>query len=209
MYKKARNDHQRSCFEWTAVRNMDNKNSTHKVENSTRSILVVKTVQGSLQRCHDDNDKVHTSWKQRTPRTTASNRSSTSSDATVGSVRFDTITIKEYKPTCGDNPAVSEGPPIQLDWENSEPYYRTVDEYEEERQEERRVPSQLRIPVYVRKEILVYFGHSQEEIKRCTKKAEVIRKRRRHTHAAYESCPQLEENLERITKVFSNLLRRK
>ena len=103
----------------------------------------------------------------------------------------------------------SEGPPIQLGWANSKAYHRTVDEFENERQAERRVPSQMRLPVYVRKELLVLFGHSREEIKQCTRNAVAIQKQRRQTIATYQTCPNLEENLERLTKAFSSLLRRK
>ena len=83
-------------------------------------------------------------------------------------VSFDQVQIRYYRQTLGDNPSVSHGPPIQLDWkfeEASEP--RRIDDYELDRPSCLRKPlRELNLNHYHRVNVLQHFcGHSKEELK--------------------------------------------
>jgi len=79
-------------------------------------------------------------------------------------VQFQNIEIREYYWCIGDNPACSEGPPIQLSWKYK-PRVRTytVDDYETRRRP-RRTADQLGIPEHTRIEMLLTAGYSIDEL---------------------------------------------
>lgn len=125
------------------------------------------------------------------------------------SIQFDRISIREYRVVCGDNPSVSTGPPVQLDWANIDHYNGSVDEFEDIRGGQRRVQTEMRLPETLRWQMLQHFGHSKEEIEECTKKASISKRQRFQTMATSEAFPALEENIERLTRMFSSPFRRK
>lgn len=134
-------------------------------------------------------------------------RSTNSLDLSVG---FDQIQIREYRVVCGDNPSVSTGPPVQLDWASVDLYSCAIEDFEHQREGNRRIQSQMRIPEYVRKKTLVTFGNSKEDIEDCTKQATITRKQRISTMASLEtSIPHIEENFERVTRALLKPFRRK
>jgi len=96
--------------------------------------------------------------------------STTSSDATPESspararVSFDTIAIREYDQTIGDNPSVSYGPPISLDWSYSSEINVDLEDYETDRPPRRSLRA-MRTNYYHRKHILSLYGHSEDELK--------------------------------------------
>jgi hypothetical protein len=49
------------------------------------------------------------------------------------SVAFSSVVIREYDQTIGDNPSVSYGPPISLDWEYTQLQTVTLEHYEAHR----------------------------------------------------------------------------
>ena len=86
-----------------------------------------------------------------------------------GSVGFKEIQIREYDQTLGDNPSVSYGPPISLDWEYTEKTPVDLDDFESHRGE-RRSLREMQMNYYHRKNTLMWkIGHSDEELKKATK----------------------------------------
>eukprot|EP00549_Striatella_unipunctata_P002620 CAMPEP_0118688690 /NCGR_PEP_ID=MMETSP0800-20121206/9062_1 /TAXON_ID=210618 ORGANISM="Striatella unipunctata, Strain CCMP2910" /NCGR_SAMPLE_ID=MMETSP0800 /ASSEMBLY_ACC=CAM_ASM_000638 /LENGTH=114 /DNA_ID=CAMNT_0006585981 /DNA_START=181 /DNA_END=525 /DNA_ORIENTATION=- len=72
----------------------------------------------------------------------------------------------------GDNPSVSYGPPVTLDWDYEELPWTSVDYYEETRAP-RRNNRQLLLNYYQRRNILMWCcGFSDSDIKRATKLVE-------------------------------------
>eukprot|EP00551_Chaetoceros_affinis_P014976 CAMPEP_0203695478 /NCGR_PEP_ID=MMETSP0091-20130426/6929_1 /ASSEMBLY_ACC=CAM_ASM_001089 /TAXON_ID=426623 /ORGANISM="Chaetoceros affinis, Strain CCMP159" /LENGTH=249 /DNA_ID=CAMNT_0050567041 /DNA_START=34 /DNA_END=783 /DNA_ORIENTATION=- len=124
------------------------------------------------------------------------------------SIKFGKISIREYGLVPGDNPSVSTGPPVQLDWGNIEHYDGSVDEFESIRDGQRRVQTQMRLPETIRIQLLQLFGHSRQEIDDCARQALIVRKQRFQTFATSEAFPHLEENIERLSRLFSTPFRR-
>ena len=103
------------------------------------------------------------------------------------SVRFSTLEIRTYPITLGDNPSVSSGPPLTLDWNYTTVHTVAVSAYETERPpSSRRRPSQMVMPTSLRIELLTEDAHVGirtiaevcREVERCK------RERRRTADAA-------------------------
>ena len=73
------------------------------------------------------------------PHATSPPSSSSSSNGTKRSISFTTLEISEYPVTVGDNPAVPNGVPLQLDWEHNSESTQVLDveQYEMYRPEQR------------------------------------------------------------------------
>lgn len=79
-------------------------------------------------------------------------------------VVFNEIHIRNYDQTVGDNPSVSYGPPIQLDWNYQEAEPISVDDYENNRGP-RRNTRQMLLNYYNRINLLTYrFGVTEQEL---------------------------------------------
>mmetsp|Transcript_26643 Transcript_26643/g.32848 ORF Transcript_26643/g.32848 Transcript_26643/m.32848 type:complete len:292 (-) Transcript_26643:286-1161(-) len=138
------------------------------------------------------------------------NSSSPSSTSNISDLRvlFDQVTIREYRVVPGDNPSVSIGPPLQLDWASIQNYHASVDEYEKLRNGERRVSTQMRIPETYRQRLLELHGSSQTDIAKSTKDAEIVKRQRIQTYAKPEIFSNLEENVERFSRALTKPFRR-
>lgn len=80
-------------------------------------------------------------------------------------VFFDEVEIREYKQILGDNPAVTEGVPLGLDWDYQTQYRINLEMYEFTRASVRRKSrKKLMISSKRRLRILVEAGYSLEEI---------------------------------------------
>ncbi|CAB9511621.1 expressed unknown protein [Seminavis robusta] len=87
------------------------------------------------------------------------------------SVSFLHVCVRSYDQTIGDNPSVSYGPPICLDWKFEELCPVSVDDYEENRGERRQL-KQMGLSYYHRMAILQNaFGHSEDDLKKAQKRA--------------------------------------
>jgi hypothetical protein len=93
------------------------------------------------------------------------------------SVIFDTVQIREYPIILGDNPAVSKGPALTIDWQHVETDVMKFEEYESTRPE-RRSNAEMAIPFDIRMEMLKNSGYSSKEILEMAKKSEEARKAR-------------------------------
>jgi hypothetical protein len=122
-------------------------------------------------------------------------------------VRFSTIEIREYGMCMGDNPSVGRGVPITIEWDHSEEILEfPVEDYDDARQLNRRLTTQLRIPPLVRRDLLLGSGYSRQEILEGAWKAEMARTRRQRTIQTLGWAPA-EEFLERVRRFVSKILR--
>ena len=101
-------------------------------------------------------------------------------------VQFTAIHVRTYDQCVGDNPAVSYGPPIQLDWTYVQYPPVAVEVYETTRFRRgyRRALHQLGLNYYQRRNILVHrFGFTEPELLEAEKVANKIRAQRNLTKA--------------------------
>jgi hypothetical protein len=98
-------------------------------------------------------------------------------------VVFHEVLIRNYEQTIGDNPSVSYGPPISLDWEYEEAVPITLDEYERNRGP-RRNTRQMMLNYYNRKNLLTWrCGATEEQMKAAEKEGNKIKGQRSLTKA--------------------------
>ena len=102
-------------------------------------------------------------------------------EATSGKkVSFSTLEIREYPICVGDNPAVTVGVPITIDWAHDGEFTCSVEEYEEHRSNPRTM-IELRMPSRCRADMLRRLGFSRQDIMQGTKSANIARNRRKRT----------------------------
>jgi len=113
------------------------------------------------------------------------------------SVRFDTLEMRQYPIILGNNPAVSMGPPLTIDWEYDIVGKVSLDEYEEGRGD-RRNKEQMMIPVRIREDWLREAGYSRGDMTDAIKEAVVDKKSRNASSQKIRMC--LEETTERLQR---------
>jgi len=97
-------------------------------------------------------------------------------------ITFQAVLIRCYDVTIGDNPAVSYGTPVQLDWHYEQLPPLDLEAYETSRT--RRPPRQMMMNYYNRRNLLINrFGYSEQEVVAAEKAANKIRTQRSLTRA--------------------------
>mmetsp|Transcript_5392 Transcript_5392/g.7275 ORF Transcript_5392/g.7275 Transcript_5392/m.7275 type:complete len:172 (-) Transcript_5392:344-859(-) len=81
-------------------------------------------------------------------------------------VTFSDVSIHQHHMTLGDNPSVSSGVPVQIDWEPYRSITLTIDEVDLIRGESKRTADELIIPRYIREREVRQSGYSRDEISR-------------------------------------------
>jgi len=126
-------------------------------------------------------------------------------------VGFSTIEVREYSRTLGDNPAVTSGPPVTIEWEYNSAT-RTViavDEYESSKPPPR-AKYEIVVPRSVREEWLRGSGFSRMEIAESVK---AINREKRKRHQTVQSInggrDKLDETVERVGRGLGRVLLRK
>lgn len=98
-------------------------------------------------------------------------------------VQFLAVEIREYSQTLGDNPSVSYGPPISLDWEYDSADPVPLDDFEAGRGKRRNL-RQMMLNYYHRTNVLQHIlGFSEKELNAAQKAAEKIKGQRAMTKA--------------------------
>jgi len=98
-------------------------------------------------------------------------------------VRFQAVVVRCYDQCIGDNPAVSYGTPISLDWDYEQMAPIDLNAYESSRTM-RRSARQMMMNYYNRRNVLIYrFGFSEEDVIAGEKAANKIRSQRSLTRA--------------------------
>lgn len=119
-------------------------------------------------------------------------------------VSFNSVAVREYDRTIGDNPSCRSGPPLSLDWSYSKKFEKSVDEFETERSVTRaKQLRKLHVNKYKRRNLLSFhWGHSEEEMKaarRDTKKVQMQRSVTRNLQPLYMA----QEGLLSLKKMIS------
>lgn len=106
-------------------------------------------------------------------------------------VTFDSITIRDYPMTVGDNPSVSSGPPLAIDWDHMHEVTLSLDSYEESKPLPRNGREMI-VPRAKREQIFKDAGFSYNQLIKLTKPVNVARLQRRKTHSSLGLSPWLE-----------------
>jgi hypothetical protein len=93
------------------------------------------------------------------------------------SVSFESITIREYAVTIGDNPSCSSGAPISIDWSYNEKATVPIEDYEKYKPP-RREKSELKMPSEIRNNILQEWDYSLSRILMASTEAQNVRNQR-------------------------------
>jgi hypothetical protein len=93
-------------------------------------------------------------------------------------VNFQSVVIREYQQTIGDNPSVSYGTPISLDWDYEQHSPLPLDMYEASKLRKRSL-RELFVNHYQRKNLLIHkYGHSEDEVKAAKYQTNKVRSQR-------------------------------
>jgi hypothetical protein len=121
-------------------------------------------------------------------------------------VSFGQLQVRSYDQTVGDNPSVSYGPPISLDWEYEEHDPICIDHYEDSRGK-RRTLRQMILSYYHRRNILCWqYGVPEEELKKAKNDAKRTKYERSIT-ATFLPVMKVEAALESAWRKATRLLR--
>jgi len=121
-------------------------------------------------------------------------------------ISFSTLEVRSYDVTLGDNPGVSNGPPVSLDWNYEDSQHINLDEYESLRaprrsKEEMRLDSQSR-------QIVLSSRFTSKDLMAATDIARQIRIQRKKSYKTSNMEP-LHEVLESTERKLKRLLRRR
>jgi len=93
-------------------------------------------------------------------------------------VRFDAVEIRAFDQTLGDNPSVSYGPPIGLDWQYQELEPIDLDVYEANRSPRRNL-RQMMLNYYQRRNLLTFaYGFDEQEWRHAMREANRTKRQR-------------------------------
>jgi len=123
-------------------------------------------------------------------------------------VHFSTVEVREYPMTLGDNPAVSKGPPVTIEWR---PFSRKIYQVESHIKLTpcpRRKPLQMAMPLFYRDFLLKSSGFSRREMLEATKQVNIIKGRRSATVRKLQMA-QMEEIGETMKNKMKNTFFRK
>lgn len=117
-------------------------------------------------------------------------------------VSFDTLHIREYPIILGANPAVSQGPPLEIDWKHQDEETWKIDLYEKTRPD-RRTYLEMNIPMELRIQILSKTGESIKNMNIRAKEMKAIRIKRLETsQSLYRS--KTHERVEMVGRALRN-----
>lgn len=96
-------------------------------------------------------------------------------------VQFSTVEVRQYPMILGDNPAVSRGPSVTIDWIPFSRSIVNVDLHVRMTPEPRRKPVQMAMPLYHREFLLRQTGYTRNELLEATKQTNIIKAQRSAT----------------------------
>lgn len=126
-------------------------------------------------------------------------------------VRFQNVEVREYPRILGDNPSVSAGPPITLDWAHDKRNSLSlpVEDWERARENDRRTKQEIRVPDHVRMEWLIGAGFSGSELKKAVDSIEQDRKDRRTSITKSDFQDKADVLAENVKRKFGRVLGRR
>jgi len=103
-------------------------------------------------------------------------------------IRFDSVEVREYPLVVGDNPSITGGFPLQIDWNYTTTLHTAVDNFEQTRHEQRTCAQKLKaLSTSERKARLKQMGYTDAMLRQWECRRKVI-----HTHEwAYGSNMKL------------------
>ncbi|GAX12384.1 hypothetical protein FisN_1Hh318 [Fistulifera solaris] len=119
-------------------------------------------------------------------------------------VQFSTITVREYPIMMGDNPAVSDGPPLTIDWEYNELPYLDVEAFETVRRS-RRTGKSLVLSRKRRENILRNVGYQDVQIVAGIRHVKKLQSLRMQTVANLGS-EKVEEAIQNVGRRMKGML---
>ena len=118
-------------------------------------------------------------------------------------VSFSTVEVREYPMILGDNPAVSEGPPMEIGWTHHDEQLWNFDVFEKTRPQ-RRSYLEMNVPMNIRIQILQRNGESYKSIIQRSKAVKAMRiKRLETTQQLYKAKNQ--ERMEKVGRGLRNM----
>jgi hypothetical protein len=117
-------------------------------------------------------------------------------------VQFSTVEIRSYPICAGDNPAVTKGVAITIEWDHDSVRTVPLEEYEDGRPFPRSL-TQIRMTPIQRADRLRAMGYSRSEIQEWVQRVDRLRKQRMRTTKSLALAP-MEEFLEGIRRVALN-----
>ena len=121
------------------------------------------------------------------------------------SVRFSNVAIRDYSLCPGDNPSVSRGVPISLDWDYDEEHSYNINKFEDGRFGQRRFAGELKLPSLERIQLLKGVGYSRGEINERVKDVRKAKEKRLSTRRSVERGDQAQALFRRI-KIFFGII---
>ena len=179
-----------------------------KRRNINQGIMTVRTYEESIKMNGLNSSKItdlrrkrralRALARQNTFGSTDGNSVSTATSISVGSMKvtYGDITIREYSMIPGDNPSVSRGVPLSLDWQHFWEGTFLVDTYESVKTEPRH-HLEMRVPAEVRAKILRDSGSNWKEIQSSIRAANITRRDRLNTLRRLPS-QNFDEKLEKL-----------
>eukprot|EP00529_Nitzschia_sp_RCC80_P026918 CAMPEP_0113482948 /NCGR_PEP_ID=MMETSP0014_2-20120614/23182_1 /TAXON_ID=2857 /ORGANISM="Nitzschia sp." /LENGTH=280 /DNA_ID=CAMNT_0000376481 /DNA_START=67 /DNA_END=909 /DNA_ORIENTATION=- /assembly_acc=CAM_ASM_000159 len=176
-------------------------------EKSTSSSSTTDESSGSSTTGDGDDDHENATSPPTTTATATS--TTTASDALRPSkVRFSTVEIREHNMTMGDNPSVSSGIPLTIEWNHANEFVCDLDVYEKLRPE-RRGRYDLVLPRSHRTALCYQSaGYSRSEILKQVKVVSVTKNERRRS-IQYQRLDALHEFVEKSCRATMNMTLRK
>lgn len=122
------------------------------------------------------------------------------------SVRFSSVDVRDYTLCLGDNPSVTRGVPISLDWDYGKAHSYEIDAYERDRCDDRRDSDDLKLPSLQRVQMLKRLGYSRGEINERVKEVDVIKDNRFSTRRKAEREENRKKLVRRVVKRVGKIL---
>ena len=126
-----------------------------------------------------------------------------SSGSTDKAVTFSKVAIRDYSICPGDNPSVSRGVPLSLDWGYDQAKSHDINDFEEDREGCRRTSDDLKLPSLQRVHILKDNGYSRGDINERVKEVEQAREKRIETRRKLERDDRRKKLRKKIVKAFT------
>jgi hypothetical protein len=111
------------------------------------------------------------------------------------SVNFSTIEVRSYPIILGENPSVSSGPPVTIDWEHQDVEEYTISDYEKAKPQ-KRSKAEMLLPAMVR-EAWLCDHHARSEMLEVGKEIQRIKKSRNISQQRWQPLFSLSRRLDR------------
>ena len=126
-------------------------------------------------------------------------------------VRFNSVEVREYPRILGDNPSVSAGPPITLDWVHNQrsSVSLPLEDWEKYRENDRRSKQEIKVPDYIRTDWLIDAGFSGADLQRTVQEIEQAKKDRKVSITKSDFRDKTDVLTENVKRKFGRVIGRR